>query len=73
MKDKITAINISLRILLNRIEVIKNPGKVNYEIEEKVKEFSGKIYELDVLLEEIDSVINDRSNKRLNEITVGTQ
>jgi len=48
MKDKIIAVKVSLRILLARIEEIKIPGQVNYELEQKVKEFSEKIYELAV-------------------------
>jgi len=48
MKDKIVAVKVSLRILLTRIEEIKFPGQVNYELEQKVKGFSEKIYELAV-------------------------
>ena len=48
MKDIITAVKVSLRILLARIEEIKIPGQVNYELEQKVKGFSEKIYELAV-------------------------
>ena len=48
MKDKIIAVKVSLRILLARIEEIKIPGQVNYELEQKVKGFSEKIYELAV-------------------------
>jgi hypothetical protein len=59
MRDRISAIKISLRILLNRVEALKIPGQVNYELEQKVKEFSDKIYELGDLLEEIDCIIND--------------
>jgi len=48
MKDKIIGVKVSLRILLARIEEIKIPGQVNYELEQKVKGFSEKIYELAV-------------------------
>jgi len=48
MEDKLIAVKVILRILLARIEEIKIPGQVNYELEQKVKEFSEKIYELAV-------------------------
>ncbi len=48
MEDKLIAVKVSLRILLARIEEIKIPGQVNYELEQKVKGFSEKIYELAV-------------------------
>lgn len=59
MKDKLTTKKVNLRLLLNQIEAIKIPGQVRYEIEQKVKEFSEKIYEMADLLEEIDSIIHD--------------
>ncbi len=56
MKDKIIAVKVSLRILLARIEEIKIPGQVRYEIEQKVKEFSEKIYEMGDIIEEIEAL-----------------
>ncbi len=56
MKDKIIAVKVSLRILLARIEEIKIPGQVNYELEQKVNELSDKVYEMSDILEEIEAV-----------------
>ena len=57
MKEKINAVKISLRILLNRIDALKITGKVYYELEQKVKEFSDKIYEMGDILEEIEVLL----------------
>ena len=56
VKDKITAVKVNLRILLARIEAIKIPVQVNYEIEQKVKKLSDKIYEIADILEEIEAI-----------------
>ena len=42
-------------MLLKRIEEMRFDEQVNYEIEQKVKEFSDKIYELADILEEIEA------------------
>ena len=55
MKDKIKANAINLRMLIKRIEEMRFDEQVNYEIEQKVKEFSDKIYELADILEEIEA------------------
>ena len=56
MKDKIKAVKVNLRILLERIEAIKIPRQINYEIDQKVNELSDKIYEMADLLEEIEAL-----------------
>jgi len=55
MKDKITALKVSLRILLARIEAIKTEGEVNYEVEQKVDELSKKVFEMADILEGIEA------------------
>ena len=56
MEDKIKAIAINLRMLLKRIEEMRFDEQVYYEVEQKVKEFSDKIYELADILEEIEAI-----------------
>jgi len=56
MKDKLTAVKVNLQIIIERIEAIKIPEHVNYEIDQKVNELSDKIYELADILEEIEAI-----------------
>ncbi len=56
MEDKITIMEVSLIMLLKRIEEMKIPGQVNYEIERMVNEIQKKIYDVSDLLEEIEAL-----------------
>ncbi len=56
MDDKLKAIEINLRLLLNRVEEVNYPERVNYEVEKKVNEIQQKIYEAADILEEIETM-----------------
>ena len=56
MDDKLKAIEINLRLLLNRVEEVNYPEGVNYEVEKKVNEIQQKIYEAADILEEIETM-----------------
>ncbi len=54
MKDKLIAVKVVLRILLQRVEAVKIPEQINYETENKINQLSNKLYEASNLLEEIE-------------------
>lgn len=59
MEEKIKAIQINMRSLLNRIEKLKLPEKTDYELTQLVKELSENVYEISGLIEKIEMLSDD--------------
>lgn len=59
MKEKLKPIEYNLGILLRRIEKLKPPNKLNYEIIDAINKINDKLYEIADLLESIESINED--------------
>ena len=58
MKERISAIKVNLRLLLKRVEELKIE-KPDYEVNAKLGKIELKINEINDLLTEIDTIVND--------------
>lgn len=58
MKDRIIAIEVNLRRLLDRIEKLRDIP-MTYEVLAKIQKIKLKIDELDDLIAEVEAIVND--------------
>lgn len=59
MQDKIKTVEYNLGMLKLRIEKLKLPDKLNYEIINTINKMNEKLYEISDLLESIESINED--------------
>lgn len=56
MKDKLETIKTNLIILLRRIDEVKCPEEVNYDLYWKLEEINERLGEVEILIQELEEM-----------------